>query len=181
DDSAQALPCRLVQGRIRAHQVANHVPGSNVKCPFGRRTHCQRNRTLRTKAYPLGRRFLPRLDAHGLREHVYRHGFMPGFELSIAAKTIQIFHGTLPGGQLQPKENTVSPSRATQVCRKIPAGNEVESPPALTRPREGVVTRRTSICCFRSCLSMFSEFAEPFHQCDNEVMPKNFITALNLL
>jgi FKBP-type peptidyl-prolyl cis-trans isomerase FklB len=28
---------------------------------------------------------------------------------------------------------------------------------------------------------MFSEFAEPFHQCDNEVMPKNFITALNLL
>jgi len=52
---------------------------------------------LRTEAYPLRRRFLPRPDSNGLREHINRHGFMSGFELPIAAKTIQIFQGTLPG------------------------------------------------------------------------------------
>jgi hypothetical protein len=41
---------------------------------------------LRTEAYPLRRRFLPRLDSHGLREHINGHGFVSNFKLPIAAK-----------------------------------------------------------------------------------------------
>jgi hypothetical protein len=88
DDSSQILPRRLVQCRVRAHQVADHVPRCKVQSAFRRRSHGQRDRTLRTKTDALGRRLLPRSNPDGLREHVYRHRFVSDFQLAIAAKTI---------------------------------------------------------------------------------------------
>ena len=44
----------------------------------------------------MSRRFLPRLDAYGLREHVYSDRFVPAFQFPIAAKTEQVFQAILP-------------------------------------------------------------------------------------
>lgn len=86
--SSQALPRRLVQRRIRADQIANHVPCRDVQSAFGRRAHGEGNRALGTEAYPLGRRFLPRPDAHGLGKHIDGNRFVPRLELAITTKTI---------------------------------------------------------------------------------------------
>jgi hypothetical protein len=100
-NSSQVFPSRLVQCRVCPDEVADHVPRSNVQSPLRRRSHSQRDRALRAKTNPLRRRFLPRPYTHGLREHIYRNGFVARFELPIAAKTIQVFQRSL-GGRLRP-------------------------------------------------------------------------------
>jgi len=92
-DSAQVFPGSLVQGGISADQVADHVPGSQVERTFRRRPHGEGNRTLRAETDTLRRRFLPRPDPDGLREHVYRDGFVADFDLPVATQTKQVFQG----------------------------------------------------------------------------------------
>src|ERR1700730_13259461 len=87
--------------RQQAHNSSQVLPSSNVQSPLRRRSHSQRDRALRAKTNPLRRRFLPRPYTHGLREHIYRNGFVARFELPIAAKTIQVFQRSL-GGRLRP-------------------------------------------------------------------------------
>src|SRR5271169_1459110 len=109
-DSAQSLPGRLVQGRVGADQVADHLPRRNVERALGRRSHRQGDRALRTETDSLRRRFLARPDAHGLREHIYRDGFLSGFELPIAAKTKQVFQrSSRAGGQVGPRKYCLLP------------------------------------------------------------------------
>jgi hypothetical protein len=59
---------------------------------------------LRAEADAVGRRFLPRLDAYGLREHVDGDRFVSVFEFPIAAKTEEIFQAILPAADVQPGE-----------------------------------------------------------------------------
>jgi len=129
-NAAQAFPRRLIQALIRTHQAANHVPGGDVQRAFGRQSHGQRNRTLRAETDAMGRRFLPRLDAYGLREHVYSDRFVPAFELPIAAKTKQVFQAILPAaafGLAKYKHTFARGLTTQQVCRKIPAEQDSDS------------------------------------------------------
>jgi hypothetical protein len=64
---------------------------------------------------------LSRSYSHGLREHIYRDRFVSSLELSITAKTIQVFQRCHPGSQLRLKENTVFRFGRAQVRRRIPA------------------------------------------------------------
>ena len=95
-DAAQALPRRLIQAGVGADEAANHVPRGDVQRALGRQSHGQRHGTLRAEADAVGRRFLPGLDAYGLREHVDRDRFVSVFEFPIAAKTEEMFHAILP-------------------------------------------------------------------------------------
>ncbi len=47
----------------------------------------------------MGRGLLPRLDAHGLREHVNRDGFLSALQFPIATKTEQVFQAILSCGR----------------------------------------------------------------------------------
>jgi hypothetical protein len=78
-DIAQVVPSRLVQCRVRADQVADHIPRSNVERAFGWRAHGQRDGALRAEADPLGGGFLTGPYPHGLREHIYGNGFVSCF------------------------------------------------------------------------------------------------------
>jgi len=126
-NSSQVLPGRLVQRRIGADQIADHIPCRYVERTFRWRPHSQRDRALWTETDPLGRRFLPRAYAHGLREHIHSHRFVSRLEFPITAKTIKILQRSLPRqcgcGPCPsfPGQNTVFSSGGPQVCRKIPA------------------------------------------------------------
>jgi hypothetical protein len=119
--SSKIFPRRLIQGGVGADKVADHIPRRQVECALGWRSHSQRDGTLRTETDPLGRRFLSRSYSHGLREHIYRDRFVSSLELSIAAKTIQVFQWCHPGSQLRLKQNTVFRFGRAQVRRRIPA------------------------------------------------------------
>jgi hypothetical protein len=88
-DSVQALPRRLGERGISAYDVANHLPGGEVERAFGRGSHGQGNRTLRTETDALRGRFLARPHSYRLREKVDGDGFLPGFELAAATEAIQ--------------------------------------------------------------------------------------------
>src|ERR1700735_5185930 len=90
--TTQAFPCRLIQRRLGADNVANHVPRRHVQRSFRRHSHRQRHRTLRTETNPLRRRFLPRLHPHRLRKHVHRHRLVPGLNLPPAPQTRNKLH-----------------------------------------------------------------------------------------
>lgn len=110
--SSQSLPSRFSKGRVRANQVADHLPRGNVEGALRWWSHRQRDRALRAETDSPRRRFLPGSYAHGLREHIDRNRFVSCLEFSITAKTVQVFQGSLPGGQLRPTTDTVStPSR----------------------------------------------------------------------
>lgn len=83
--ASQAFPCRLIQRRLRAHQVADHIPSCQVKRSFRRHAHGQRHRTLRTKTNPLRPGLLPWLHPHSLREHVNRYRLVSCFNLPPAS------------------------------------------------------------------------------------------------
>jgi hypothetical protein len=55
NNPSQTFPGRLIQCRVRANEVANHIPCGNIQSAFWRRSHGQRDRALRTEANPLGR------------------------------------------------------------------------------------------------------------------------------
>lgn len=95
DGTAEILPCGFCKCRVRANQIADHLPRSNVQSAFGRRPHGQRNRTLWTEANPLRSRFLPWSNSHRLSEHVNRHRLLSRLNFSIAAKAQQVFQGSL--------------------------------------------------------------------------------------
>jgi hypothetical protein len=128
-NSPQTLPGRLIQGGVRADEIANHIPGSDVKSALWRRSHGQRYRALRAEAYPLGGRFLPRPNSNCLREHIDGNRFVSSFELPTTAKIIEIFRRsssivTIPSETIfatRSTENTVSVADGAQVRRKIPA------------------------------------------------------------
>jgi hypothetical protein len=90
-NASQAFPCRAVERRIRADEIADHIPRRDVESALRRRAHRQGDRALRAETYPLGRRFLARSYSYGLREHIDRNRFVSGFEFPITAKTIQVF------------------------------------------------------------------------------------------
>ena len=96
DNASQILPRRLIQRRIGANQIADHIPRRNVERSFWRWPHRQRDRALRTETDPLRARFLSRPYPYRLREHINRNRFVSCFELSITAKTIEIFQGPFP-------------------------------------------------------------------------------------
>jgi hypothetical protein len=70
-NSPQGLPSGVVQRRIRADQVANHLPGRYVEGAFWGRAHGQRNRALGAERDPLRSRLLARPNSHGLRKHIH--------------------------------------------------------------------------------------------------------------
>lgn len=88
NNSSQTFPRCLVQCRVRANEVTNHIPRRNIESAFRRRSHRQRNRALRTKAYSLGRRFLPRPHSYSLREHIDGHRFVSRLQLPITTKAV---------------------------------------------------------------------------------------------
>ena len=67
-DSMQAFPCRFGKSGIGSNDVADHLPGREIQRSLRRRSHGERNGTLRAEADSLRGRFLPRTDAHGLGE-----------------------------------------------------------------------------------------------------------------
>ena len=94
-DAAQVFPRCFRQCRIRADEVANHLPRRQIQRALGRRSHRQRNRALRAETNPLRRRFLPRSNADGLREHINRYRFASRFQLTAASKTVLVVHRSL--------------------------------------------------------------------------------------
>src|ERR1700727_3606109 len=126
--TAQAFPCGLVQRRLRADNVANHVPRRHVQRPFRRHSHRERNRTLRTKTNPLRRGLLPRLYPHRLRDHIHRHRLVPSLNLPPAPQTRNNLHvppfliSRRPLDSAAPLclRNTFrDPMRCPQVCSKV--------------------------------------------------------------
>ena len=85
-DILQVLPCSLSEGRIGAHNFANHLPRSSVEGALRRRAHGQRDTTLGAKTDSLRRRFLPRTDSDRLGEHVHCNRLHARFQFAIAAK-----------------------------------------------------------------------------------------------
>jgi hypothetical protein len=77
---------------VRAHDIADHLPGRQIERAFGRRAHRERHRTRRTKRNSLGRGFLPWPDSDSLRKQIDRDRFVAGLDLSITAQTIGVFH-----------------------------------------------------------------------------------------
>src|SRR5450755_2068095 len=76
NNSSQTFPRSLIQCRVRADEVANHIPCRDIESALWGWTHRQGDRALWTEAYSLGRRFLPRPDSHGLREHIDGNRFV---------------------------------------------------------------------------------------------------------
>ena len=78
-DAAQVLPSCLIQRRIRAHQVTDDLPRSNIERAFGRRSASLARLSTEGKnryAAPLN------FDAAlyfptDLRKHIYGDGFVP--------------------------------------------------------------------------------------------------------
>ncbi len=113
----QGLPGRLVQCRVRPQEVADHLPGSNVKSALGWKSRSQGDRARRAETDPPRRRLLPRFYSHtrdlihtgydGLREQIYSYGLLSCLELPITAMTAHVFQKSPPGGYL-PRQNTVS-------------------------------------------------------------------------
>jgi 8-oxo-dGTP pyrophosphatase MutT (NUDIX family) len=69
----------------------------------------------------VGGRFLPRLDADGLCEHVEGNGFMSRLEFAITAKAMHVLQETLPARIAARKIGILSEaSREAQVRRRIP-------------------------------------------------------------
>ena len=95
--SPQVLPGRLIQRRVSADEVTDHLPGSNVEGPFRRRPHGKGNGALRAETDPLRRGLLPRSDADGLGKHVDRNRFVSCLEFLITAKTAQVVQWRSPG------------------------------------------------------------------------------------
>src|SRR5579872_7178112 len=85
NNPAQTVPCCLTQRRLRAHEVADHVPRRHIQRALRRHSHCQRHGALRTKAYPVCRRLLPRTHSHRLRKHIHRDRFVSGLNSSPAS------------------------------------------------------------------------------------------------
>jgi hypothetical protein len=140
-NSTQAFPSRLVQSRVGADEISDHVPGGNVERALRRRSHREGDRALRTETDPLGRGLLPRSDANSLSEHIYSDGFVSRLEFPIAAKTTQVFQSPFLvqrrsrrachcGRECSARagrdanKNTRVPSHWPQVCREIPASSE---------------------------------------------------------
>jgi hypothetical protein len=96
-DSAQVLPCGVIQCGVGTDEVADHIPCSHVECAFGRRAHRERDGALRTERNAMCRRLLARPDAHGLRKHVKGNRLVASLKLTVAAKTVHVLQGTLPG------------------------------------------------------------------------------------
>jgi len=92
---AQGLPGRLVHCRIRTHQLANHLPSSNVEVADGWWSHSQGDRTQGTETDPPGPRLLARSYSHGLREQKYRYGLVSRLEFPITAKAIHLLQRPL--------------------------------------------------------------------------------------
>src|SRR5215469_9357052 len=89
-NSPQFLPCGFGQLGISADDVPDHLPRSHVESSLWSGPHGQRDGTLGTEADSTRRRFLPRPESHGLREHVYSDAFVSAIELPITAQTIQV-------------------------------------------------------------------------------------------
>lgn len=95
-NSMQAFPGGLGEGRVRAHDIANHLPRGEVERAFGRRAHGQRDGALRTETDALRRRLLARPHAHGLGEQEDGYRFLSGLKLATTAEAIQVFQGSVP-------------------------------------------------------------------------------------
>jgi hypothetical protein len=95
-NAAQALPCRLIQARIGTDEAANHIPCGDVQRPFRGQSHSKGDGALGAEADAVSCGFLPRLDAYGLREHIYGDRFVSAFKFPITAKTEKVFQAILP-------------------------------------------------------------------------------------
>jgi hypothetical protein len=113
----QVFPSRFGQGRLRADQVANHLPRRQVQSAIGRWTHGQRDGALRAKAYATRRRFLPRAHSRRLGEQEYGDRFLARFEFPITTKAKWIVQRFRPlrAVQLAMQITLSKPSLLTQV------------------------------------------------------------------
>ncbi len=91
-DPAQILPRRLIQTRLRAHDIPDHVLRDHIQRALRRRPHGERHRALRAKTNPVRRRLLPRLYPHRLRKHIHRDGFFSRFNLPPATQANDRLH-----------------------------------------------------------------------------------------
>src|SRR6266852_6244360 len=105
----QGLPGRLVHCRIRTHQLANHLPSSNVEVTDGWWSHSQGDRTQGTETDPPGPRLLARSYSHGLREQKYRDGLVSRLEFPITAKAIHLLQRPLLAASCRNKMLPLSP------------------------------------------------------------------------
>lgn len=141
----EILPCRLGQIRLRADEVANHLPGCQVQSAFRSRSHGKRNGALWTKTNPPSRRFLARTNPCRLREQEHSHRFFTRLKFPITAKAILTIQFQSPasmavGASARPK-TAMHPISLTfsnvlmsgQVCRKIPGFGDSRSVVAMLR------------------------------------------------
>jgi len=85
-NAMQAFPCGLGERWVRADDIPDHLPGSEVERAFGRRPHGKRDAALRAETDPLRGRFLARTHPHSLREKIDGNRFLSGLEFAIATK-----------------------------------------------------------------------------------------------
>ena len=126
----QRIPSRLVQRRVRPHQVADHLPGSNIESTFGRRTHRQGHGTLRAEADALRSRLLPRSDPDRLRKKINRDRFLSRLNLAITTKAKGILQVVLPRQSRRCFDTGVIPRSGASTQRD-------STPPELARNRLG--------------------------------------------
>src|SRR5262249_44939765 len=119
-DAAEVLPCGFGESRIGANKIADHLPCGQVQSSLWRRSHGQRNRTLRTEVDPLRRRLLPGPNPHRLREHIDRNGLTTRLKLTAAAQTVRVFQESPPAPWIRPLTILSRPSEVRQVRRVIP-------------------------------------------------------------
>jgi len=86
--SVEVFPRRLGQIRLRADEVANHLPSRQVQSAFRGRSHGERYCALRAKTNSSRRRLLARTNPSRLREQKYSDRFFAHLKFPITAKAI---------------------------------------------------------------------------------------------
>ena len=140
--TAQAFPCGLIQRRLSADNIANHVPRRHVQRSFRRHSHRQRHSTLRTKTNPLRRRLLPRFYPHRLRKHIHCHRLVPSLNLPPAPQTRNKLHfPPVPSFQTATREcRPTLPSKHFPRADALPASMQKGS--ARRHPPQCIGVRR---------------------------------------
>ena len=92
----QGFPCCFGQIGLRADQVADHLPGSQIERAFGGGPHGERYRALRAETDSPRRRLLARPNSRGLRKQEHGDRLLARFEFSITAKAKWIVQRSRP-------------------------------------------------------------------------------------
>lgn len=99
----QGFPGGFGEVRLRADQVAHHLPGCQIERSFGSRSHSERYGALWAKTDAPRRRFLPRANSRGLGKDEHSYRFFSRFEFTVAAKAKWIVQRYRPVPGLRPE------------------------------------------------------------------------------